>query len=707
MATRILRRCCLLLFALTLALPGCKLGLSGGPEDTLPAARLSISDAVHGEGRAHFYFLPPLVREPVPDGVFDPGLSPRVLICEIDGDSCLKPPLVEFSMDSGKGSERVRVCPEEEHYIVNWHTRNFELDGAKTYRIRVLLDGIELGYCDVDVVGSGGELKTVDREEYVPLKEGRTLPIKFRIEEGACLPPEADFAALDPTSGLIPLTVRFEDLSEGDISLREWDFDGDGEADLSYGPAQPQPAPEWTYTQAGLFSVSLTVSGPCGSDTMVREDYVAASDNRAPLACFSPGEGAVLPLTVSFDAGCTLDPDGDPLTYSWDFGDGTTLEDQASPLAAHTYTDNGFYTVTLTAEDDRGGVGTASAEISAGSNIVAWGQNNYQQCSVPDGNRYQAIAAGYGQSLALDEAGFITAWGYNDRGRCANLPGGSERLNAVTWRSTEGGFLDLEAGDGFSAAVDSGGYIVIWGFPSDSLIFQFLPGGFTAETATEGSRSYTYFKSKFNGFTTLTAGVHHLLALDDQGRVWAWGQDAYFRVSAIPSPVLEPGQQAWRSAEGGFTAIAASYAHSIALKEGHVYTWGYPLPSSYTPGGVTQIGSATWRSFAADFTAVAAGLDHNLALKTDGRLYVWGNGGNAYLSLIPGGYTGISSNAWRSLAADFTAVAADWQSHAALKPAGVLASWGSPISSYPPPVGNDFIAVDAGIAHCLALKELP
>jgi PKD repeat protein/alpha-tubulin suppressor-like RCC1 family protein len=707
MAVKAVRSCCLLLLVFLLAATGCKLNLSHDPGEMLPAFKQSISDAEHGDGRANFYFLPPLVHDPAPGGVFDPSLSPRVVICEHDGTSCLKPPLAEFSMESGKGSERLRICPDEEHYLVNWHTGDYQLNEAKTYRIRVFLDVIELGYCDVDVVNSGRDLKTVDCEEYVPLKEGRTLPIKFRLEEGVCVPPRADFTALTPTSGPVPHTVRFEDISSGDIGLYEWDFDGDGVGDLSYGPEEPQPIPEWTYEQPGLFSVGLTVSGPCGSDALVREEYVEAFNNRAPLACFSPEEGAVLPLTVSFDAGCTQDPDGDPLTYSWDFGDGTTLENQAGPLTVHTYGDNGFFTVTLTAADDRGGVGTAAAEVSVGSNIAAWGWNNYGQCNVPEGNRYQAVAAGLYHSLALDDAGFITAWGSNNRWECANLPGGSERLNSNTWRSTTGGFLAVAAGEGFGAAVDGEGHLVVWGVPYDGRIYAYLPGGYTVTSAAEVTRIYSYYRSQYSGFTALAAGVRHLLALDAEGRVWVWGVDVAASVRQVPYGVLEAGQYAWHSGPGGFTAVAGSYAHSIALKGGHVYTWGSYLPSNYTPGGVTQIGPACFISTAEDFTAVAAGLDHNLALKTDGKIYIWGSGSNAYLAAVPGGYVGVGAYAWVSITGDFAAVAAGWQSHAAIKPAGFLVSWGYPIGGYTAPAGSDFISVNAGRLHCLGLEAVP
>ncbi len=90
-----------------------------------------------------------------------------------------------FSAEASRGSEVIRMEPGEEHYIVNWHTGRYPVDDAKQYRIRVLVGSYELGYADVEPYVKQGEIKHLNTSEYVPLKDGTTLPIKFRIEEGA------------------------------------------------------------------------------------------------------------------------------------------------------------------------------------------------------------------------------------------------------------------------------------------------------------------------------------------------------------------------------------------------------------------------------------------------------------------------------------------------------------------------------------------
>lgn len=93
--------------------------------------------------------------------------------------------------------------------------------------------------------------------------------------------------------------------------------------------------------------------------------FNSSTVNQQPVAVMSatPTNG-LAPLDVSFSAAGTADPDNDPLTYAWDFGDGTTA---SGASAAKTYDTNGVYTATLTVADGKGGVGTTSAVITVGN----------------------------------------------------------------------------------------------------------------------------------------------------------------------------------------------------------------------------------------------------------------------------------------------------------------------------------------------------
>ena len=172
---------------------GLVLILSGCSQDpptvaTPPRApvNFTISDALHSAGNARFFFLPPLVPQPNATGTVDATVSPVVEVCEWTG-AC-GPVIASFSTTGGTGASTVRL--DQGTWLVNWDTKACvtgpcTLDPAKTYRIRVLVAGVQLGFADVDVVSNGSQLKNVQTAEYIGLVNGRTLPVKFRIEVGA------------------------------------------------------------------------------------------------------------------------------------------------------------------------------------------------------------------------------------------------------------------------------------------------------------------------------------------------------------------------------------------------------------------------------------------------------------------------------------------------------------------------------------------
>lgn len=67
---------------------------------------------------------------------------------------------------------------------------------------------------------------------------------------------------------------------------------------------------------------------------------------------------------IFFSAGA-LDPDGDAVTYVWNFGDGITLQDTTGSLS-HSYSTGSIYIVTLTVSDGRGGTATTSVVVDIG-----------------------------------------------------------------------------------------------------------------------------------------------------------------------------------------------------------------------------------------------------------------------------------------------------------------------------------------------------
>ncbi|RIJ78647.1 PKD domain-containing protein [Nakamurella silvestris] len=90
--------------------------------------------------------------------------------------------------------------------------------------------------------------------------------------------------------------------------------------------------------------------------------------NKSPKASFTatPISSSAAPLTVNFNAAGSVDPEGETLTYQWDFdGDGTF--DATGVTASHTYTTIGQFTARLKVTDPQGGTGLISKVISVGN----------------------------------------------------------------------------------------------------------------------------------------------------------------------------------------------------------------------------------------------------------------------------------------------------------------------------------------------------
>ncbi|MCP3162821.1 PQQ-dependent sugar dehydrogenase [Myxococcus qinghaiensis] len=104
----------------------------------------------------------------------------------------------------------------------------------------------------------------------------------------------------------------------------------------------------------------------------VRRITYTDTSNRLPLAAVSafPTQGA-FPLTVDFNGSASSDPDGDSLTYFWNFGDGTTETQTPSATTRHAYTRNGTFFATLRVRDSRGAMSSRSATIRIDSGNTA------------------------------------------------------------------------------------------------------------------------------------------------------------------------------------------------------------------------------------------------------------------------------------------------------------------------------------------------
>ena len=98
------------------------------------------------------------------------------------------------------------------------------------------------------------------------------------------------------------------------------------------------------------------------SGTINRVRYVTGNRNPIVNASVNPTSGYI-PLTVTVTASGSTDPDGDTLSYLWDFGNGFTT---TNPDTSYTYTGVGTYDLIVTVSDGHGGSAVDAFQVVAG-----------------------------------------------------------------------------------------------------------------------------------------------------------------------------------------------------------------------------------------------------------------------------------------------------------------------------------------------------
>jgi PKD repeat protein len=147
---------------------------------------------------------------------------------------------------------------------------------------------------------------------------------------------------------------------DGSIASYAWTFGN--------GTSGSGATPGVTYATAGTFTVTVTVMDNGGATNQASTTVTVFANTQPPVANAGGPYASAANVAISFTGAASRDPDGNVVSYLWNFGDGTTA---SGITAVHAYAAAGTFTVQLTVTDNDGLTNAASttAQVTDGSGL--------------------------------------------------------------------------------------------------------------------------------------------------------------------------------------------------------------------------------------------------------------------------------------------------------------------------------------------------
>ncbi len=225
--------------------------------------------------------------------------------------------------------------------------------------------------------------------------------------------------------------------TDGNISLYEWDFEGDGVFDFVSGTSGDA---FHTYADPGTYLAVLRVTDNAngkGTDTAT----VMVKKNQPPVADAGPGQSVRAGEQVSFSGSGSRDPEGAITKYSWDFDASDGIQEDFTGVApVHTYTRGGSYLVTLTVYDSLSQSATDTMFVDVtqtGGVSIAVDSEGSKEVAPDQSSSYLLTVTNTGDgtdsiSLTVDGEPEVVAWYTLEFRQVPNLEAGGVRIVRLT-----------------------------------------------------------------------------------------------------------------------------------------------------------------------------------------------------------------------------------------------------------------------------------
>ena len=294
--------------------------------------------------------------------------------------------------------------------------------------------------------------------------------------------------------------------------------------------------------------------------------------------------------------------------------------------------------------------------------MILWSWGLYAQAQDVEPSCVDAISAGSSHGLVIKD-GMVLSWGVGYSGQLGNGGNASQSLPVQVLNMSD--VKAVSAGGRYSLALKRDGTVYAWGKNT----YGELGNGNAEDSNVPVS------VAGLSDVKAISAGGEHSLALKSNGTVYAWGRNRFGQLGNDENgrlPVRIPVQVLGLN---GVKAVSSGIHHSLALmNDGTVRAWGYNMFGELGNGTTEQSNVPIDVPDLSAVKAIYAGAYLSLALMEDGTVRAWGinysgqlGNGNTEDSYVPVSVTGLSN---------VQAISAGDSNSYALMEDGTVRAWG-------------------------------
>lgn len=291
--------------------------------------------------------------------------------------------------------------------------------------------------------------------------------------------------------------------------------------------------------------------------------------------------------------------------------EGLTIEPQVQTNGSHTVTLKVNGTVWSYGNNENGELGNGTTKYS----------DEPVQAIFPEGTTIVQVDAGENFSVALDSEGYVWTWGANDYYQL-----GTSKITSTATPTKVNGLSNITkiaAGTYSVLAIDENKDVYGWGLNSNG---ELGIESYTNKVATPTKAKY------MSGAIDIAVGKNHSIALKTTGEVYVTGLNMYGQLGNNDTSIKKVNTFTKVQNLSAVARISATDSGNIvSTVNGKVYTWGLNIYGELGQGDKVNKYEPTLVNNVENIVLVSGGKNHSILLDKTGKVYTTGSNKYGYL----------------------------------------------------------------------------